>query len=124
LRSISRNNAPQQRHNTHVLMGQNRVEHDTELGYWKQNDASRSNYEVKQVDLAATSGAIAMGNARYNTKAVRYIEWFVHLQRIMRMLMRNHLMTMDDPILHKSDALIDDVTEYENNNQFNLRDFE
>ena len=64
------------------------------------------------------------GYARYQTILVRYIEWFVHLQRVMRLLMRDQLTWVNDPIVHKSNALSNEVTEYESNNKFKMSDFE
>lgn len=64
------------------------------------------------------------GFHRYQTSLVRYIEWFVHLQRVMRLLMRDQLTWMSDPIVHKSDALHESVTEYESNRKYRIEDFE
>jgi hypothetical protein len=79
---------------------------------------------------AGAAGVAAMsvwhncGYARYQTIIVRYIEWFVHLQRVMRLLMRDQLTWVNDPIVHKSNALSNEITEYESNNKFEMSDFE
>ena len=65
-----------------------------------------------------------MGYYRYQTIIVRYIEWFVQLQRVMRLLMRDQLTWVNDPIVHKSNAISNEITEYESNNKFQLSDFE
>jgi hypothetical protein len=65
-----------------------------------------------------------MGYFRYQTIIVRYIEWFVQLQRVMRLLMRDQLTWVNDPIVHKSNAISNEITEYESNNKFQLSDFE
>jgi hypothetical protein len=64
------------------------------------------------------------GYGRYNTVLVRYIEWFVHLQRVMRMLMREQLEWVSDPIVHKSNAIGESITEYDSNRSFTIKDFE
>jgi hypothetical protein len=61
---------------------------------------------------------------RYDTILVRYIEWFVHCQRIMRLLMREQLDWVSDPIAHKSNAISKEITEYDSNKKFDLHDFE
>ena len=65
-----------------------------------------------------------MGYQRYQTVIVRYIEWFVHLQRVMRLLMRDQLSWVNDPIVHGNNAINESVTEYDSNNKFELADFE
>ena len=65
-----------------------------------------------------------IGYERYQTIIVRYIEWFVHLQRVMRLLMRDQLTWVNDPIVHQSNALNDQITEYASNNKFDISDFE
>jgi hypothetical protein len=64
------------------------------------------------------------GYTRYQTKIVRYIEWFVHLQRVMRFLMRDQLEWVNDPIVHQSNSIAKEITEYSGNNQFKIKDFE
>ena len=64
------------------------------------------------------------GYTRYQTKIVRYIEWFIHLQRVMRLLMRDQLQWVNDPIVHQSNALSEEITEFKGNNTFEVKDFE
>jgi hypothetical protein len=64
------------------------------------------------------------GFIRYQKIIVRYIEWFIHLQRVMRLLMRDQLQWVDDPIVHRSDALAEEITEFNGNNVFDFKDFE
>ena len=64
------------------------------------------------------------GYIRYQTIAVRYIEWFVHLQRVMRLLMRDQLTWVNDPIVHKSNAINSQVTEFYSNDKFDVSEFE
>jgi hypothetical protein len=52
------------------------------------------------------------GYLRYNSKLVGFIEWFAHLQRVLRMLMRNQLEWVQDPVVHDNDAIAEEVTEF------------
>ena len=61
--------------------------------------------------------------ARYNTYLVRNIEWFVHLQRCMRILMKEYLEWVDDPVVTKSNAVANAITEYKNDDVFDPDDF-
>jgi hypothetical protein len=56
------------------------------------------------------------GYMRYQSKIIRWLEWFVQLQRVMRLLMRSQLKWMPDPLVQGSDAISEEVTEFENNN--------
>lgn len=64
------------------------------------------------------------GYLRYNSKIIRWVEWFAQIQRVMRLLMRNQLEWVRDPVVQSSDALAEEVTEYKNNNVFQLTDYE
>ncbi len=65
------------------------------------------------------------GYLRYNTRFIRWTEWFVQLQRVTRILMRAQLEWLQDPVVMKHEALSEKVTDYGSNNQgFNLDDFE
>ena len=63
------------------------------------------------------------GYIRYNSKLVRWQEWFCQLQRVNRHLMRKQLSWVQQPVVNKSDAVAEEVTEYQNNNVFNADDF-
>ena len=65
-----------------------------------------------------------IGEERYKTYIVRYMEWFVHLQRYMRYIMRNQLAWVSDPIAHRNNAISESITEYEGNRIFKLQEFE
>jgi hypothetical protein len=47
----------------------------------------------------------AEGYLRYNSKLVRYTEWFIQLQRIVRLLMRKQLEWVQDLVVQGSDAI-------------------
>lgn len=65
-----------------------------------------------------------VGYHRYQTTLIRYIEFFVHIQRVMRHLMRKELSWVDDPIVHRSNALHEQVTDYSGNRGYENEDFE
>jgi hypothetical protein len=84
-----------------------------------------------QEDLAYVAGVDPglnnigyMGYLRYNSALIRWTEWFANIQRLLRMLMRHQLEWVQDPVVTGHDALSEDLTEYSNNNTFNLADFE
>jgi hypothetical protein len=62
------------------------------------------------------------GYLRYNSKLVGWTEWFIQLQRVVRMLMRSQLEWISDPVVQGNDAISKDVTEYRDTNKFNLGD--
>ena len=65
------------------------------------------------------------GYIRYNSKIVRWTEWFVQLQRITRLLMRNQLDWIQDPVAQGSDAISESITEYkQSTSTFNIGDYE
>jgi len=63
------------------------------------------------------------GYLRYNSKLVRWVEWFVQLQRTVRLLMRDQLEWMGDVVVRDTDAVAEEVTEYKNNNIFDIEDY-
>jgi hypothetical protein len=64
------------------------------------------------------------GYLRYNSKLVRWTEWFVHLQRIMRLLMRKELAWTGNVVTTNLDAIAEETSTYENNNVYKIEDFE
>jgi len=87
-------------------------------------DSAASQAEVREYIQESARYITEVGYNRYNTHLVRNIEWFIQLQRIMRFVMRKQLSWVNDPIVHGSNALAPDVTEYDNNRGFRLADFE
>jgi hypothetical protein len=90
----------------------------------RQNHKHRPNIEDSNIDTKIVAKFHHIGYNRYHTTIIRYIEWFVHIQRVMRLLMRNQLNWVNDPIVHKSNAINSNVTEYDSNSKFELSDFE
>ena len=100
-----------------------------QITYIPNNAAAPNNkHDFTPVPVGLNVAAVSVwhncGYARYQTIIVRYIEWFVHLQRVMRLLMRDQLTWVNDPIVHKSNALSNEITEYDSNNKFEMSDFE
>jgi hypothetical protein len=81
---------------------------------------------IKNVGIAESEVSVLnfQGYVRYQTKMVRYLEWFSQLQRVMRLLMRSELEWINDPIVHGHNAINEHVTEYEKNKQYSIGDFE
>jgi hypothetical protein len=100
---------------------------DTKLNYLKKDGT------LKQVDLNqggrlsnanAASLAGYEGYLRYQSRVVRWIDWFCQLQRCLRLLMRSQLEWVEDPVVKGYPSIVEDVTEFKNNNVFNIEDFE
>ena len=102
---------------------------NNKMTYEDSSNKSKSKPNKHSINVE-TAGSLdakicnGIGYVRYQTIIVRYIEWFVHLQRVMRLLMRDQLTWVNDPIVHRSNALNDQITEYASNNKFDISDFE
>jgi hypothetical protein len=79
--------------------------------------------ELKNVDVNNLNNR-SEGYNRYNSKLVRWLEWFVQTQRVVRLLMRDQLSWIGDVVVRDNDAIDEKVTEYENNNVFDLDEFQ
>jgi hypothetical protein len=80
---------------------------------------------VKTIDGNADVLSLGyQGYLRYNTKLIRWTEWSVQLQRIVRLLMRSQLEWVQDPLAQGIDAISQDITEYKQTNTFSLEDYE
>jgi hypothetical protein len=77
---------------------------------------------VIDAPFAVTSGQ--EGFIRYQSKLVRWTEWFVQLQRVVRLLMRSQLEWVKDPVVQGSDAISEEVTEYKKTGIFSMGDYE
>jgi hypothetical protein len=99
----------------------------TKLLYLENKDVNKKGYsEPKNAGIDAATNAtelIKAGYERYNTYLIRSIEWFVHLQRCMRTLMKDHLEWVDDAVVTKSNSVASSITEYKNDNVFDPDDF-
>lgn len=86
-----------------------KINYDATRGVPDENALQRLGYE---------------GYLRYQSKLVRWVEWTVQLQRILRLMMRNQLDWVSDVVVQDIDATSEDITEYRNNNMFNVAEFE
>lgn len=65
-----------------------------------------------------------IGQARFDTKLVRNLVWFVQLQRVMRVVLINHLSWLDTPVIKGLKIADPVVTEYDGNDAFDNADFD
>ncbi len=65
-----------------------------------------------------------LGRARFDTKFIRNIAWFTKIQLLLRLVMDNHLAWIDTPVVDKIAALQSDLTEYQNNKQYDDHDYD
>ena len=95
------------------------------LTYMSDNNNRKKYGDVKQAvpDSQNSNDIAKIGRDRYDTYLIRNIEWFVHLQRSMRLLMKEYLEWVDDPIVTKSNAVANAITDYKNDNVFDPDDF-
>lgn len=93
----------------------------------KVYDASEKKW--KNAHDGVASGANRMkymaelGKARFDTKLVRNLTWLVQLQRVMRVLMVDHLSWLSTPVIKGLKIANPTVTEYEANDTFTKDDF-
>jgi len=59
-----------------------------------------------------------VGRARFDTKLVRNMTWLVQLQRVMRVVLTNHLSFIDTPVIRGITIADENVTEYNANDAF------
>lgn len=95
------------------------------LTYMSDNNNRKKYGGVEQAvsNEVASNEVAKIGRDRYDTYLIRNIEWFVHLQRSMRLLMKEYLEWVDDPIVTKSNAVANAITDYKNDNVFDPDDF-
>lgn len=75
------------------------------------------------MDSANVLYCAELGLVRYNTKLVRNLSWIVQLQRVMRVVMIDHLDWISSPVVKGLKIINPVLTEYESNDQFNEDDF-
>jgi hypothetical protein len=64
-----------------------------------------------------------VGRARFDTKLVRNLTWFVQLQRIMRTVLINHLSWISEPVVKGLKITESKITEYNANDEYNDNDY-
>jgi hypothetical protein len=105
----------------HTGYGSNTISISTSLSYIKDKAYVLPDQET-QADVQNSAGF--EGFRRYQSKLVRWTEWFVQLQRIVRLLMRSQLEWVQDPVAQGIDALSEDITEYRGKSKFEIADYQ
>lgn len=65
-----------------------------------------------------------VGKARFDSKLVRNLVWFVQLQRILRVVLIEHLSWLNTPVVRGLKIADRNVTEYHANDQFTEKDYD
>ncbi len=81
-------------------------------------DATQNNMAIGDVLYCAE-----LGKMRFDTKLVRNLTWLVNLQRIMRVIMVNHLSYLNTPVIKGLKIANPKVTEFEANEKFDEDDY-
>jgi len=92
---------------------------DVNMKKWRYADQTG----VNKMNTRDIQYCAELGFVRFNTKLVRNITWFVQLQRIMRVLMTDHLNFLDTPVIRGLKITNPTVTEYESNDAYTSDDF-
>ena len=78
---------------------------------------------AKQLSYGTMLYCAEVGKLRFDTKLVRNLVWMAQLQRIMRVVMINHLSWLDTPVIRGLRITNHKVTEYDGNDTFTADDF-
>jgi hypothetical protein len=92
---------------------------DSKLKTWRVNKQGGANMNGADVIYCKELGLV-----RFNTKLVRNLTWLVQLQRVMRVVMVNHLSWLSTPVVRGLDIADPKITEYEGNEEFDDGDFD
>jgi hypothetical protein len=99
----------------------------TGLKFWgKAGDKNTwrvANQNAANMSAQSTIYCAELGLVRFNTKLVRNLTWLVQLQRIMRVVMTDHLDWIDSPVIKGLKITNPVTTEYNANDQFTQDDF-
>jgi hypothetical protein len=90
-------------------------------GNWQvanKNAGPQNNMAVGDVLYCAE-----LGKMRFDTKLVRNLTWMVQLQRIMRVVLIDHLSWLNTPVVRGLKIIDPKITEYESNDAFDEKDF-
>ena len=93
---------------------------------YKENTWSAVNDNVGNNNNMAVGDVLycaELGKMRFDTKLVRNLTWMVNLQRIMRVIMVNHLSHLNTPVIRGLKIANPKVTEFEANEKFEESDF-
>jgi hypothetical protein len=64
-----------------------------------------------------------IGRARFDTKIVRNLSWFVQLQRVMRVVLTNHLSWINSPVVRGLKIADINMTELRGNDEYDPQAF-
>jgi hypothetical protein len=91
--------------------------------YDKANKRWRTKEAAGNMPPADVLYCAEIGRARFDTKLVRNLTWLVQLQRIMRVVLINHLSWLDTPVVKGLKIADATITEYNANDAFTDDDF-
>lgn len=94
------------------------------LKYRKDNRWSVVNPGGKNMDVGNVVYCAELGRLRFDTKLVRNLTWLVQLQRIMRVVLINHLSWINTPVVRGLKIADPKITEFESNEDFDEKDFD
>ena len=98
------------------------------LKYW---DTTRNTWTVANTDAGnqnnmATGDVLycaELGKMRFDTRLVRNLVWFVQLQRIMRVVLTDHLKWINTPVVRGLKIADAKITEFNGNDKYTDDDF-
>jgi hypothetical protein len=95
------------------------------LKYWDHNNKTWSVRAggAANMDIGDVLYCAELGKMRFDTKLVRNLTWLVQLQRIMRVVLINHLSWINTPVIRGLKIADPKVTEYAGNDQFDEKDY-
>jgi hypothetical protein len=96
------------------------------LKFWKDNtwQVANKNNDTQNMHAADVIYCAEIGKMRFDTKLVRNLVWFVHLQRIMRVILIKHLSWINTPVVKGLKISDSKITEFNSNEKFEDADFD
>jgi hypothetical protein len=91
-------------------------------GQWQQASI-KATIPANQMKPANVLYCAELGKMRFDTKLVRNLTWLVQLQRIMHVVLPNHLAWLNTPVVRGLKIADPKITEYNANDAFDERDF-
>jgi hypothetical protein len=87
---------------------------------WKVAKAGHNNSLLRPSDVLYCA---ELGKLRFDTRLTRNLVWFVQIQRLMRVVLINHLSWLDTPVARGLKLTNTKVTEFNANEKFEENDF-
>lgn len=95
------------------------------LSYMKSTGDIETVYNDMGINRSHNQRLGLEGYLRYSTRLIRWVEWISQVQRLTRIIMRQQLDWVQDPIVREHNVLAEGTTEYDSNNMgYSLQDFE